>query len=167
MNSYGYDEASAGAFAFGFIFGVIIYVINAWFMGRVFNKLGIKAWRAWIPVYSQWVFLEAGGFKGYLILIGLLGGIPFLGFFASIAIAVILTMAAYRIGAGFHKSAGWTVLYFFLPFVWAGILAFNKDHYDPQEARVNGANPDVYPADRAELGIGTNYGNPNSNPYNS
>lgn len=161
MNNYGYDDGSAGVFAFGFIFGLVFYVINAWFMGKVFNKLGIKAWRAWVPIYGQWVFLEAGGFKGYLILIGLLTGIPFLGFFASIAVAVILTMAAYRIGTGFHKGAGWTVLYFFLPIVWYGILGLNKEQYDPQEARSNSANPDVYPQDKATVGNGYN-----SNPYN-
>lgn len=168
MNSYGYDDAAgAGFLAFNFAFTVIVYVLNAWFLSKVFNKMGIKGWRAWVPLYGQWVFLRAGGFQGYWIFLAFLSVIPIVNFFAWIALLVIQTMAAYRINSGFHRSALWTVLYFFFSIIWAGILAFNSDYYDPEEARANGANPDVYPEDRAELGVGTNYNRPYSNPYNN
>lgn len=152
-NSY-----DGGSIAAGLIFSIIGYVLTAWFMGKVFKKAGIAPWRAWVPIYNNWVFLELGGFKGYLILLGLFAWIPFLGIVATIALIVVMLLAAYRIGAGFDKGPWWTVLYFFFPVIWLGILAFGSDYYNPEEARSNGGNPDIYPQDKISSVSNQKYG---------
>ena len=48
------------------LLGIIAYVIFAFFLSRVFGKMGIEPWKAWVPIYNYWVFLEAGGFAGAL-----------------------------------------------------------------------------------------------------
>lgn len=42
--------------------GIAFYVIFGFFCSRIFKKLGVEpSWAAWVPLYNQWKFLEAGG----------------------------------------------------------------------------------------------------------
>lgn len=106
-----------------------IYAVFAFFLGRVFEKAGLEQWRAWIPVYSSWKFLELGGQKGWIILLAF---IPFVG---QIAVTVFLCIAAYNIGISFGKSGAWVVLYFFLSIIWAAIIAFDDSRWNGQQAK--------------------------------
>ncbi len=132
---YDYGDAGAGfGFSIGFIifgviFGLLIYALYAWFLMKVFDKMNIEGWKAWVPIYNSWVFLEAGGYPGWIALLTFASIIPFVGWLGSIAVTVFLVMAAYRISIGFGKSGAWAVLFFFLQLVWTGILAFDSSKW--------------------------------------
>lgn len=101
-------------------------------MARMFAKMGETPWKAWVPFYNLFLFLEWGGFKGWWLLVGLAGIIPFIGgTLAGLALTVLTAIAAYNIAKGFSKDGAWVVLYIFLPLIWLGILGFNSSKYDP------------------------------------
>jgi hypothetical protein len=108
---------------------LIFYVLNAFLLGKVFEKAGLEQWKAWVPIYSSWKFLELGGQKGWWILVAF---IPFIG---QIAATVFLCIAAYNIGISLGKSGAWVVLYIFLSIIWAGILAFDDSRWNGQQAK--------------------------------
>lgn len=131
-----YDSSVAGsssdagmlALMFGILGFVTIvsYIIGAIFMGMMFKKAGIPAWKAWVPVYNTWTFLEMGGQKGWISLLILLAWIPLLGFIPAIVAAVFICIAAYRIGLNFGKEGWFVLLYIFLSLVWLIWLAVDK-----------------------------------------
>ena len=129
MNSYdNYDSGaflglSAGIMVFAFILALVLWALGAFLLMKIFEKMKIEGWKAWVPLYNQWVFIEAGGFPGWYMLSVF---IPFIG---QLAFVVITVIAAYRIGIGFGKSAAWAILYFFLQIVWMGILAFDSSKW--------------------------------------
>lgn len=105
--------------------GIAFYVIFGFFCSRIFKKLGVEpSWAAWVPLYNQWKFLEAGGQQGWWMFI------PFANvFFAAIA--------AYNIGAKFGKSGGWVVLYLFLSPVWIILLGSKGSQPVENPAQMN------------------------------
>ncbi|WP_185714879.1 DUF5684 domain-containing protein [Gulosibacter macacae] len=129
MNSYdNYDSGaflglSAGIMVFAFILALVLWALSAFLLMKIFEKMKIEGWKAWVPLYNQWVFIEAGGFPGWYMLSVF---IPFIG---QLAFAVIVVIAAYRIGIGFGKSGAWAALYFFLQIVWMGIIAFDSSKW--------------------------------------
>ncbi len=138
MNSSTYtysstSDLSAGAVAgiliFSVVFAIIIYVVFAFFLSRVFKKAGLEAWKAWVPVYNQWLFLELGGQKGWIVLLAFLGIIPIIGGIGGLVAFVFSCIAAYHIGEKFGKESWWVVLYIFVSPVWLGILAFDSSKW--------------------------------------
>ena len=123
----GSDAAAAGLMfgVFGF-FIIVSYVVGALFMGMMFKKAGIPAWKAWVPVYNTWTFLEMGGQKGWISLLLLLSWIPFLGIIPAVIAFVYLCIAAYRIGLNFGKESWFVVIYIFFSLVWLIWLAVDK-----------------------------------------
>lgn len=118
---------------FGLMIFAIAYALTAWLLGRVFNKAGIEQWKAWVPFYNTYTFLEMGGQKGLYVLLTF---IPFVG---GLLIAIFQTIAAYKIGAKFQKpSMGWAVLYFFIPLAWYAVIAFDDSKWENNA--VNGYN---------------------------
>lgn len=116
---------TAAIFAAVGIVSVIIYVVAAIFLSMVYKKAGVERWKAWVPVYNQWVFLELGGQKGWLALLSLLAFIPFIGLVAIVP-AIFAIIAAHKIGRSFGKDDVFVILYVFLPLVWIIWLAFDK-----------------------------------------
>lgn len=119
------DMSSGFFMALGFL-AILSYVVSALFMGLMFKKAGIPAWKAWVPVYNSWTFLEMGGQKGWISLLLLLGWIPLLGLIPVIVAAVYLCIAAYRIGLNFGKEGWFVVIYIFFTLVWLIWLAVDK-----------------------------------------
>lgn len=105
---------------------IISYVIYAIFLSMIFKKAGVEGWKAWVPIYNQWVFLELGGQKGWLSLLSLLGVIPFLGLIPALVAYVYSAIAAYKIGLDFGKEGVFVLLYIFLPIVWVIWIAVDK-----------------------------------------
>ena len=122
MYGGGFFALIASMFAFILIFGVIVYVISSLLLMKIYAKMGIEGWKAWVPIYNMWVFLEAGAYPGWL---SLLTFVPF----ANIVAVVFIVMAAYRIGEGFGKDGAWIVLFIFLPIVWYAIIAFDSSQW--------------------------------------
>ncbi|PPF47119.1 hypothetical protein C5B85_02265 [Pseudoclavibacter sp. AY1F1] len=132
--SYG-DQAAAGIGALGILLWLVLvlgaYALSSWLMSKVFTKMGIEAWKAWVPVYNSWTFVEAAGFPGWWVLVGFIPGV-------NIALVVLLAIAAYRIGLGFGKSGVWVLLYIFLPIVWFAIVGFDSSRWNPALMNLGG-----------------------------
>ncbi|WP_282851446.1 DUF5684 domain-containing protein [Gulosibacter sediminis] len=129
---YDYHYAASfgvGTIIIGLVIGLLSYAITAFFLMKVFEKMNIEGWKAWVPIYSQWVLLEAGGNPGWISLAFLVSWIPFLGQLAAIAAVVFLAISIYRIGIGFSKEGAWVVLWIFLPIVWLAIVAFDSSKW--------------------------------------
>jgi uncharacterized membrane protein len=127
------------------LFAAAAYVVSSIFYARLFAKAGVEGkWRAWVPVYREMVFAKLGDLNPwwFLILLGaafVLNLIPYvgalIGWIPSIAAAVYLVLAAYRVGQKLQKEGAWVVLYVFLSIVWLGIVAFDKSRWNPNIAR--------------------------------
>ncbi|MDQ0645175.1 DUF5684 domain-containing protein [Microbacterium murale] len=121
-----------------FVFAIVFYVLGSLFYMKLFEKAGVQGkWRAWVPVYNNMIFVKLGDLSPWLVLYGigaslLLGWIPFLGQLVILAVAVIMVLAAYRVGQKLQKEGAWVVLYIFLSLVWLGIMAFDKSRWNPQ-----------------------------------
>lgn len=124
------------ALVFVFLYLVIVagvYALFSWLLSRVFRKAGIPAWKAWVPVYNNWVFLELGGQQGWLAVLML---IPI----ANVVAVVFLCIAAYNIGLAFGKEGAWVVLYIFIPWLWIAIIGLDSSRWEPWRSSV----PPVY-----------------------
>lgn len=121
------SSGDSGEFALmlGFlgIAGLVMYVVFAIFMGMIFKKADVPAWKAWVPIYNQWVFLELGGQKGWWVLLSL---IPFVNLITVYVTLVFMCIAAYRIGLNFGKEAWFVVLYILAGPIWLIWLAVDK-----------------------------------------
>ncbi|WP_259062199.1 DUF5684 domain-containing protein [Microbacterium sp. AK031] len=137
-----YSGLSAGLLAVtvlvSLLFAAVGYVLTSLFLMKIFEKAGVQGkWRAWVPVYNSMIFLKLGDLSPWLILYGigaslLLGWIPFIGQLVILASAVLMVLAAYRVGQKLQKEGAWVVLYIFLSLVWLGIMAFDKSRWNPQ-----------------------------------
>ncbi len=119
------DAALNGAAFLGIVIAVllivvIVYVVSAIFLGMIFKKAGIESWKAWVPVYNNWVLLEMGGQHGWL---SLLAFVPF----GSLVTAVFMYIAMYHIAIKFGKDGTlFIVLAIVAPVVWYIWLAVDK-----------------------------------------
>ena len=80
------------------------YVIMSLFFARIFKLAGLPAWKAWVPIYNQWIFFQLGGYSGTFVLLPFVTIIPVIGFFASIVYFVFFCFAAQEIGKKVGKS---------------------------------------------------------------
>lgn len=119
---------------FGFV-ALIAYVVSSVFQAFLFRKMGIPMWKAWVPFYSSWTFLEAANLPGAWSLLAVGGLLPFIGGLFSIAALVPLAVAAYRISVAFSRDAGlYTVLFVFAPPVYCAILGLSSTAvFDPSK----------------------------------
>ena len=80
------------------VFSIATYVLTSIATMGIFKKAGLPGWKAWVPLYNNWLFFELGGYNGALIFLGL---IPFFG---PIALFISLCLAANEIGKKLDKS---------------------------------------------------------------
>ncbi len=122
------DSGTAAViFLIGLIAFLVIYALFAFILGRIFSKAGEAQWKAWVPVYNSWVFLEIGGQKGFW---AILAFIPLI----NIASIVFMIIAAIKIGEHLGKSGAFVLLYVFLPIVWYLWLAFDSSTWQGLDA---------------------------------
>jgi hypothetical protein len=133
-NPYGYGSGAplvslffiiyAVAFGIAILLALIVYVLDGFAFMKLFRKVGIEPWAAWVPVFNTWRILEMGGQPGWLAVIAL---IPY----GSTVTTVFECIGAYKTGVAFRKDGSWVVLFIFLPFVWAWMLAADGLPYEP------------------------------------
>ena len=112
--------AASALFIFiSFILTVVVYVIAAIFLGKIFKKAGLASWPAWVPIYNTWKLLEIGGQQGFWAAIAI---IPYV----NIVSAVFMYISMYHIGLKLGKSGAFLLLAIFLPLVWLIWLAVDK-----------------------------------------
>ena len=119
----------------GIIFGVLVYVVTAYFLSKVFAKAGVEGtWRAWVPVYNVMVLFKLGDLSPWLVLYCFAGAVVLswigIGFLFSLALFVGSGLAAYRIGMKFGKETAFVALWL-IPPVWLGVIAYGKQPWQP------------------------------------
>lgn len=95
------------------------YALQAYLLGRIFQKAGQKAWKAWVPIYNNWITLELGGQKGWWAILAI---VPIL----NIVSVVFMFIAMYHIGLKLRKDGAFVLVAIFLPLVWYAWLAFDS-----------------------------------------
>jgi hypothetical protein len=143
--NYGYGDGSGAALAIfltvyviaigvGFLVSVAVYVLSGIAFMKLFRKVGVEPWAAWVPFFNNWRLLEVGGQEGWFSVLAI---VPVGNYVAAVFIAI----AGHKIGTAFRKDAAWTVLFIFLPFVWAWLLANDPAPYEPQNMALRGWKP--------------------------
>ncbi|HEU5121970.1 MAG TPA: DUF5684 domain-containing protein, partial [Candidatus Saccharimonadales bacterium] len=132
------DEAAVGIF-FGTLLislfiALVVYVIGALLLGRIFKKAGVEQWKAWVPIYNTWILLELGDQKGYWAVLML---IPFV----NIVAAIFIIIAEYHIGLKLGKEGWFVLLAIFLPLVWLIWLAVDNSTWEGAPKEANGTPP--------------------------
>jgi hypothetical protein len=107
------------------LFAAIVYVLIAIPLAALFAKAGIEPWKAWVPFYSTYTWLQLGGQNGHWVWLTL---VPY----GSVVTSVFLYIGMHRTGIAFGKDSGFLVLGIFLPVVWLFILGFGRDDYRPE-----------------------------------
>ena len=113
------------------IFALASYVILAIGLAGLFRKAGIEPWKAWVPLYSTYVWLQLGGQNGHWVWASL---IPY----GSLVTSIFLYIGMHRTGKAFGKDTGFLVLGIFLPWVWVLILGLGKEEYHPERITAAG-----------------------------
>jgi len=95
-----------------------IMAVAGW---KIFEKAGVEGWKALIPFYNNYLFLEIGGYNGWLMLLIF---VPYVG---SLVVAILMAL-------GLAKNFGKSVLFAvfgLLIFSIVGylMLAFGSDKY--------------------------------------
>lgn len=120
-----YDQGALGLAMGGFLasfgifyFAILIYaLIISWV---VFTKAGQAGWKALIPFYNIYVFLQIVNRPGWWLLLCF---IPFV----NLIIAIVITL---DLGKAFGKNGTWSIiLLFFFQLIGMSILAFSKVKY--------------------------------------
>lgn len=107
-----------------FVIMIIVYVIVALLLSRIFQKAGVPAWIAWVPFYNMWKTLELGDQQGFWAVLAI---IPFVNYVS----LVFLYIAMYKIGLRFGKESWFVVLAIFVPIVWYAWLALDNSKWAP------------------------------------
>lgn len=131
-----------GIACFGIIFAVIEIIARI----KIFQKIGIDAWKAIIPFYGDYVLAEQVWDTKFIILSWIvmgasifstyLTGIKFIGIIFRL-LSMILPFVSLAIhfrfcqwtGRAFNKSNGFIIGMFILPIVFDTMLGFNADEY--------------------------------------
>lgn len=136
-NDEGALVAALLAFTGLFFFLLIaFYVLSSFFTMKLFQKAGVQgAWRAWVPVYNMMVFSKLGDVSPWLVLYALgasivLNIVPGLGVIGSIAMTVVLAMAAYRIGQKLGKESWWVAIFVLFSIVWLGVMGLDRSRWN-------------------------------------
>jgi len=118
----------------GLVLGAAIYVLLSIPLAALFKKAGIEPWKAWVPYYSTYTWLELGGQSGWWVLATIIPG-------GGIVASVFLYIGMWSTGKAFRKDVGMLVLGILLPVVWLFVLGFGKDPYEPELIKAAGLTP--------------------------
>ena len=135
MNIYsGMLAAYTAALVGMVVVGVLMYLVTAFFMSKLFAKAGVQGtWRAWVPVYNFMVFFKLGDLSPWLVLYCFGGAILLswagIGFLFSLALFLGGGVAAYRIGMKLGKEPGFVAFWLIAP-VWLGIMGYSKEPWN-------------------------------------
>ena len=118
-------------FVSSILIAALVYAVQALALMFFFKRVGVEPWKAWVPFYNVWVWLEVGGQPGWLVLLALIPG-------GSIVTFVFLCIGMYRTGLAFGREGAWVVLAVFAPVVWLFVMAFAEHRYRPEVFAQNG-----------------------------
>lgn len=102
---------------------VVLYIVTAIFLGKLFNKAGVPSWVAWVPVYNNWKLLQLGGQQGWW---SLLMFVPIV----NIAAMVFTYIGMYHVGKKLGKEDWFILLAIFVGLVWVIWLGADDSKWD-------------------------------------
>jgi hypothetical protein len=111
---------------FVLLVALVYYVLSGFAFMKLFRKVGVEPWAAWVPFFNTWRILELGGQPGWISLVALVGSI------GGTVTEVFECIGVYKTSLAFRKGGEWVVLFIFLPFVWAWLLAADGLQYEPE-----------------------------------
>ena len=140
---YSSDAAAASAamalvvvLAISFIAAVAGYVIRSLALAKIFKKARRDEWRAWVPVYNQWVLLQLGGQAGWWSLLMFIPGV-------NLVAMVFHYIAMYHVGTKLGKDGVFVLLAIFLPIVWYIWLGFDRSVWNEENGAPRIDTPDT------------------------
>ncbi|KAA9133861.1 DUF5684 domain-containing protein [Microbacterium caowuchunii] len=115
------DQADlSGLSTTGTIFGIIVYVLIAIALWRVFSKAGWPGILAIIPIVNVFVLVKIAGYSAWMTLLYI---IPIVGWIFSIVVAV-------RVGRGFGKGGAFSFfLLWLIPVIGYFIIGYGRATY--------------------------------------
>lgn len=141
----GVAEIFAGMMLFAIVIGIAAYIFTAICMAKIFQKAGVEGWKAWVPVYNNYVTAELAGKPGWWGLVTLTAGIPVLGYLGGFIGMILMIIVLIELVKRFGKDSGFAVLMILLPVVGYPMLAFGDATYTAS-AGSNSSGPDPAPA---------------------
>lgn len=125
--------AFASIFFIVFVPVIVISVLYAVAMWKIYVKMGEPGWKAIVPIYNLITLYERVNINPLWILLTIFGSmIPFVGSLAVLLFGIVVIV---RLCKGFDKDAGFVVGYLLLGPIFPCILAFGKSNWDP--SRIN------------------------------
>jgi len=142
---------------------IIVYVVRAWLLSRIFKKAKVSRWKAWVPIVNEWNYLKIGGRSGGNVFFGIGGslllsiGMVSQGYFsidktlvmAPVLCIITLVLAitclviyAYKIIASTWNiqkklgKSGWFIILFFINLIaplWLWILALDGSKWNDKK----------------------------------
>ena len=109
---------------------VLIYLIHAYLLARLFKKAGVEAWKAWIPIYQYWPLLEMGGQRGFWAIFLL---IPLV----NLVSGVFIYIAMYHIGVTLGKEKWFVLIGISTPLLWVGWLGLDGSKWPSKKKAVS------------------------------
>ena len=103
--------------AIGFL--ILIYAVFCLGRMRMFQKAGVAGWKAWIPLYRDYVLCQITMGKGWYFVLGLIPPLY----------PVMQVLYALEICLSYKMEILFGVLYFFLPWLAELIVGFGKYEY--------------------------------------
>lgn len=107
---------------------LLVYAITSFLLAKIFTKVGLPSWKAWIPLYNVWKTLEIGGQNGLWTILLL---IPF----ANIIAVVFMIMTYYTIGKRLGKPGTFVLWAIFLPIIWLLILGLDSSVWHDESGK--------------------------------
>ncbi|WP_375385803.1 DUF5684 domain-containing protein [uncultured Microbacterium sp.] len=150
MNVSSGAGGSVAIWLIAFPLAIVLYVWIALALSALFRKVGTPSWQAWVPFLNLFVVLELGGIVGWFVLVAV---VPVVG---TLALWVLVVLAAHRINAGFGYRSGMTVLAALLFPVWATVLGFGSARWLGAPAHAAG----VQTPDRLSMPVAGRTGSP-------
>lgn len=105
------------------IVGIIVYMIMAASLWKIFKDNGEKGYKAIIPLYNIYVLMKIVTMPGWMLLLYF---IPIVNLFA-------LAFLSVRVANTFEKGAGFAIGLLFFPFIFYPLLAFSHKGEEPLE----------------------------------
>lgn len=112
-----------GGFMILVLFSAIIsYFVYAYLLSRIFAKAGVERWKAWVPIYNNWILMELGGQRGFWAIVIMIPIVQIVGM-------IYLYIAMYHIGLKLGKKGDFILWGIFLQIVWLIWLAFDDSKW--------------------------------------
>ncbi len=105
--------------------GIVVAILAGWYVFtcigrmRMFQKAGVEGWKAWIPLYRDYVLCQITMGAGWYFIFGLIPGVSVL----------MQAVYAYEVMLSYGQSVLFGVLYFFLPVIAELICGFGGSVY--------------------------------------